>query len=296
MPGREDIQIRDPFILPVAKEQKYYLFGTTDKDCWDGPATGFDAYVSRDLISWEGPIQAFRPAEDFWADKNFWAPEVYCYNGSYYMFASFKADGACRGTQVLISGRPEGPFVPHSHGPVTPKEWECLDGTLYIDEDNNPWIIFCHEWLQVNDGEMHAMRLNNTLDAAVGEPVMLFRASEAPWVVGHVKGEGAEAKKIYVTDGPYIYKAKNGELIMLWSSSGKEGYAIGIARSATGSITGPWLQDEEPLFGKDGGHGMLFKTFEGDLMLTIHRPNKTPLERPIFIKVQEEDGRFSISI
>ena len=49
------------------------------------------------------------------------------------MFASFKAAGVCRGTQILVADHPKGPFVPHSDGPVTPRDWECLDGTLYVD-------------------------------------------------------------------------------------------------------------------------------------------------------------------
>jgi arabinan endo-1,5-alpha-L-arabinosidase len=35
-----DIQIRDPFIFPNQDENLYYLFGTTDKDCWKGPGAG----------------------------------------------------------------------------------------------------------------------------------------------------------------------------------------------------------------------------------------------------------------
>ncbi len=79
---------------------------------------------------------------------------------------------------------------------------------------------------------------------------------------------------------------------MLWSSHGADGYAIGIARSATGQITGPWVHESEPLFGKDGGHGMLFTTFDGEFMLTIHRPNHTPDERPVFLPITEENGRL----
>jgi hypothetical protein len=48
------------------------LFGTTDPNLWGGPATGFDCYMSDDLIPWEGPIPAFRPPAGFWADTQFW--------------------------------------------------------------------------------------------------------------------------------------------------------------------------------------------------------------------------------
>ncbi len=42
----------------------------------------------------------------------------------------------------------------------------------------------------------------------------------------------------YVTDGCYLYRTGKGKLLMIWSSFGKDGYAIGIAESATGSVKG----------------------------------------------------------
>src|SRR5690554_4562248 len=113
---KEDIQIRDPFVLPMKSEGQYYLFGSTDKDIWKSKATGFDVYRSRDLEAWEGPYPAFRPPAGFWSDRNYWAPEVHEYRGRYYMFATFKAEGVCRGTQILVADRPEGPYQPHSDG------------------------------------------------------------------------------------------------------------------------------------------------------------------------------------
>ncbi|MCA9961997.1 MAG: family 43 glycosylhydrolase, partial [Anaerolineales bacterium] len=72
-----DIQIRDPYIYTDQQEKMYYMFGTTDQDCWRGPGQGFDCYKSNDLQQWEGPIPAFRPTNDFWGKENFWAPEVH---------------------------------------------------------------------------------------------------------------------------------------------------------------------------------------------------------------------------
>lgn len=86
-------------------------------------------------------------------------PERKRYKDKFDMFASFKAKGVCRGTQILIADEPAGPYRFHSDGPVTPREWECLDGTLYFDKKDKPWMVFCHEWLQVGDGEICAMPL-----------------------------------------------------------------------------------------------------------------------------------------
>ena len=284
----QSIQIRDPFILPVAREKKYYLFGTTDKNCWAPPATGFDCYVSADLEHWEGPRPAFRSPPGFWADRNFWAPEVHGYHGRYHMFASFKSADRRRGTQILVANAAAGPYQPLGANPVTPPDWECLDGTLYVGKNAVPWLVFSHEWVQVHDGEICAVRLSSDLKRANGDPLVLFRASEAPWVPRNAKGD-------YITDGPFLYRASNGELLMLWSSGGPRGYAMGIARSPSGRVQGPWRQDPEPLYAEDGGHGMLFTTFAGQLMFALHSPNRTPDERPLFVPVEDVKGQLRIA-
>ncbi|MDR2068478.1 MAG: glycoside hydrolase family 43 protein [Spirochaetaceae bacterium] len=293
----QDIQIRDPFVL--REGNRYYLFGSTDKDIWHDEGQGFDVYTSGgSLTEFEGPFPAFRPPADFWSVRNFWAPEVYPYGGSYYMFATFKPKEGRRGTAVLRGETPRGPFVPWSAGPVTPPAWECLDGTLYIDKTGRPWMVFCHEWTQVGDGEINLIPLSADLKAAAGEPALLFRASEAPWTGPLRRNPGGTrpSRGAYVTDGPSLYRAENGRLLLLWSSFNKAGkYCIGTAASETGLITGPWTQQREPLFSGDGGHGMLFRSLEGKLYLTVHTPNQSPRERAIFIEMIDREGRLSPS-
>ena len=75
---REDINIRDPFILPY--EGKYYLYGSRGSEVWEDNATGLDVYVSDDLENWSEPKEIFTRTADFWADRHYWAPEVYAYN------------------------------------------------------------------------------------------------------------------------------------------------------------------------------------------------------------------------
>lgn len=289
-----EIQIRDPFVWVDRAAGKYWLFGTTDKDCWNGPGVGFDAYCSRDLVEWEGPYPAFRPKAGFWGEKNFWAPEVHAYRGAFYMFASFKNERVCRGTAILRSEKIEGPYLPWSEGAVTPGGCECLDGTLCVDESGTPWMVYCHEWVQVGDGKMMAVQLREDLKGVVGEPVELFRASAAKWAKGF-EWDKRPGTKHYVTDGPFMYRSPvTGRLWMMWSSTGYKGYAMGLAWSESGKLTGPWVQEEVPLWGEDGGHGMLFTGLDGELYVTLHGPNNTPMERPMFRKVEEREGKLML--
>jgi arabinan endo-1,5-alpha-L-arabinosidase len=286
-----DIHIRDPFVLPIMAERQYYLYGTTGADAWTSSAQGIDYYTSANLEDWEGPFAAFRPPADFWADRNFWAPEVHVYRGRYYMFVSFKAEGVCRGTQILVGDSPQGPFLPISDGPVTPQDWECLDGTFFVDANDQPWIIFCHEWVQVGDGEICALRLSDDLKSAIEQPRLLFKASAAPWA----QEINSKGRKGFVTDGPWLHRLTNGELIMLWSSFGTGGYTVGVARSVSGEILGPWQQVPEPLYAGDGGHCMVFRDFDGQLVLTYHRPNPSPDERPYFVSLRENASSLEIT-
>ena len=280
-----DINIRDPFVL--VHEGKYYLYGTRGETCW-GPANGFDVYVSEDMAEWSGPHEVFHNDGTFWADRNYWAPEVYLYKGAFYMLASFKREGVRRGTAILRAESPLGPFVPHSEGCVTPAEWECLDGTLYISREGVPYMVFCHEWVQAGDGEICAMELTADLRAPAGAPWLLFRASEAPWcrVMRHSSGvEGC------VTDGPFLWRTADGTLLCLWASFSQDGYTEAVAVSDNGEITGRFTQ-AEPLFMDDGGHGMVFRALDGQLYLTLHSPNEHLLERPCFHPIEEQGGKL----
>ena len=153
-----EIYIRDPFVLADPNSKMYYLYGTTPS--YEGQ--GFYCFKSQDLVDWSGPIKVFTPPSDFWGTKDFWAPEVHMYRGEYYMFATFKGDNTCRGTQILHATSPEGPFNVHSDI-ITPSDWECLDGTFYVNETGSPYMIFCHEWLQINDGTICALELSDIL-------------------------------------------------------------------------------------------------------------------------------------
>lgn len=283
------IQMRDPYIF--VQNGTYYLYGTTDKDCWKGDPDGFNAYKSNDLKNWEGPYKIFGPSNDFWGTQNFWAPEIHYYKGNYYLLASFKSPDKMRATSILKSDSPLGPFEPWGDESVTPDSDKCLDGTLYVDSDDVPWIVYCHEWNQEGGGTICARKLKDDLSGAIGDSTILFAAIDAKWTreLSHSSGI-----KGYVTDGPNVYSPKNGELWIIWSSFTDTGYALGLAVSSSGNILGKWEHRDEAIFSADGGHGMLFNDLSGKMHLTLHTPNDTPNERPIFIPIKETNSGFEL--
>lgn len=172
-----EIKVRDPYILPY--EGKYYLFGTRSMTAW-GPADGFDCYISEDLQEWSDPIEAFHKPEDFFATEKYWAPECFCYRDAFYLFATFASESVRTCMYILKAERPEGPYSVHSEQ-VTPPGWASIDGTLYVDE-GVPYLVFSRTFEDVPDGQFWYVRLTPDLKKADGEPQLLFKGTDAPWV------------------------------------------------------------------------------------------------------------------
>lgn len=270
---REEIRIRDPFILPDAEKGCYYMYGTTDLE--DGSLRAghtFSVYVTEDLENFSEPkVVVDAEKLGFWGQFDFWAPEVYYYRGRYYLFGSCKAEGMHRATQIFVCDTPDGEFVPLADTARTPMDWECLDGTLWV-ENGKPYMIFCHEWTQIKDGEICVMEMSEDLSHPIGEPVLLFHGSDNPDVTGW---DGN-----YVTDGPFLYE-QDGKLNMIWSSSVKGRYAVLDAHAD--SVLGPWMHSGSR-YDFDGGHAMLFTDLNGKRMISLHSPNKPDFERPVFFE------------
>ena len=282
---KEEINIRDPFVL--LDGDTYYLYGTRGPEAFTNRAYGLDVYVSKDLEEFEGPIEVFRKYDGFFSDRNYWAPEVYKYRDRYYMFATFTY-GKKEGTASLVADEPTGPFVLLSDKTLTPEEWKCLDGTLYVSEKGEPYIVFAREWREIRDGTIYWAKLNEDLSARISEPEELFKASYGkPLVKSFFFNH-------YVTDGPYLFKTEDGRLHLIWSSYGKKGYNQLLAHSDNNEIDGKWKIDDYALFEKDGGHGMVFRDKGNIMRLVLHYPNKTLKEHPVFMELDYEDNRLCL--
>ena len=169
---------------------------------------------------------------------------------------------------------------------ITPENWECLDGTLYV-ENGIPYMVYCREWTRMIDGngEMYCVRLKDDLSGAYpgAEHIRLFSAKDHP------------ASDNGVTDGCYMYKAKNGDLVMLWSKYIDNKYCIITSRTKSGRIDGEWVHDPIPLFTNDGGHPMVFTDFNGVLRIAFHENsgNKT-FEKPVIYRLEDNNGILKI--
>ncbi len=271
--------LRDPFIL--YENNTYYAYGT-GWGCFKN--TGTDLSQGWEYVGVVASIDSERDGGDHWA------PEVHKYNGEYYMFTTYKNKSTEKhGCTILKSSSPEGPFVEITGGAITPADWDCIDGTLYIDPDGQPWMVYVREWISApqGNGSFVAQKLSGDLTQFTDDPIELFHANEPSWAT------------MAVTDGCFMYTTESGELLMLWSNFSSEGYVVAIARSDNGRIDGNWTHDEELLYSKslggtyDGGHAMIFYDTDGQMFMSFHSPNtatSSRKEKPVFIALKEENN------
>lgn len=266
----DSIRLSDPFILADKKTATYYMTGT-----------GGMLWKSKDLQKWTGPYKVTQTDSTSWMGSRpmVWAAELHTYKNKYYYFATFTNRNRTidtvkgnvierRACHVLVSDRAEGPYIPMKDSVYLPANKPTLDATFWIDADNKPYMIYCWEWLQNWNGTVEKIELKPDISGTIGEGKILFRASDSPW--SKEKDEQGNDKPNKVTDGPFVFTTQTGKLGMLWTSWIYDVYTQGVAYSVSGTLDGPWIQAKEPVTAPDFGHGMLFRTFEGKLLMAVH--------------------------
>lgn len=243
--------------------------------------TGGMLWKSQDLKFWDGPYHVAKTDSTSWMGPRpmIWAAEIHRYKNKYYYFATFTNRAVTidtvkgnaierRACHVLVSDQPDGPYVPMQDATYLPADQPTLDGTLWIDTDGKPYMVYCYEWLQNWNGTIEKIQLKPDLSGSIGESKLLFRASESPW--SREKDENGKDKPNKVTDGPYLFKTGTGRLGMIWTSWVYDVYTQGVAYSTSVTLDGPWVQEERPITPPNFGHGMLFHTLDGKLLMSIH--------------------------
>lgn len=266
----DSIILSDPCILADKQTNMYYMTGT-----------GGMMWKSKDLKFWDGPYHVVKTDPDSWMgpEPMIWAAELHPYKDKYYYFATFtnqavKIDTVQgnvierRASHILVSDKPDGPYVPMRNSIYLPADKPTLDGTFWVDKDGKPYMIYCYEWLQALDGTIERIELKPDLSGSIGDGKLLFRASESPW--SREKDANGNDRPNKVTDGPYLFCTGTGRLGMIWTSWIYDVYTQGVAYSENGTLDGPWIQEKDPITPPNFGHGMLFRTLEGKWLMSVH--------------------------
>lgn len=236
----------DPFILLY--EDTYYAYGTNAED-------GIEVYTSDDLQTWKYRGMAL-DKKDVWADRWFWAPEVYEVDGTFYMYYSAD-EHIC----VATATSPVGPFTQSRKEPMIAGE-KCIDNSLFIDDDGTPYLFFD----RFNDG------LNIWVAELEKDLITIKTETLHPCI--HVSQAWEEVWP-RVNEGPFVIK-HNGLYYMTYSANSYESPFYGIGCATATEVMGTWTKYEEnPLLQKPGelvgvGHSATFRDKAGKLRIVFH--------------------------
>lgn len=241
------VPLGDPFIL--LHNGTYYAYGTNAED-------GIEVYTSDDLNKWKKETKLALHKNDTWANRWFWAPEVYYVNGKFYMY--FSAD---EHIAVAVSDSPLGPFKQENKKPMLLGE-KAIDNSLFIDDDGKAYLFFD----RFNDG------LNIWVAELTDDLLSIKEETMHPCI--HVSQSWEEVWP-RVNEGPFVIK-RNGLYYMTYSANSYESPFYGIGCATTDNIMGEWTKYEEnPLLQKPGdlvgvGHSATFTDKEGNLRIVFH--------------------------
>ena len=230
------VPLGDPFIMLY--NDIYYAYGTSAEN-------GIEVFTSTDLKSWkrpEGTNQGLAlHKDDVWADRWFWAPEVYYVKGKFYMYYSAD-EHLC----VATSDSPLGPFKQSVQKPMIEDE-KCIDNSLFIDDNGKPYLFF----VRFNDGNnIWVAELTDDLLNIKTETMHKCINVSQPW----------EEVWPRVNEGPFTIK-HNGKYYLTYSANSYESPFYGIGCATASDLMGEWKKyDWNPLLQKPGdlvgtGHG-----------------------------------------
>ena len=180
---RSQIRIRDPFVLPDPATQTYFIYSSTD---WGSEAE--QQTQGGDRLSQQGPRKLGNADAGLRSAGRTLGPRIHLGARSASLTTA-STTSSSRSPRRTCCPRPTGPSTepqtrhrnprrrpargtvsrPSPIRPQTPHDWMSLDGTLWV-EDGVPYMVFCHEWIQITDGSMELVRLKDDLSAPVGEP------------------------------------------------------------------------------------------------------------------------------
>lgn len=246
------VSFGDPFIM--LHNDTYYAYGTNAAD-------GIEVYTSNNLMTWTKATDLALHKDNSWANRWFWAPEVYYIKEKNKFFMYYSADEhIC----VATSDSPIGPFVQDKKQPMLAGE-KCIDNSLFIDDDGKAYLYFD----RFNDGlNIWVAELENDLQTIKESTMTKCINVSQPW------------EEIWprVNEGAFVIKHK-GIYYLTYSANSYESPSYGIGYATAASPMGPWTKYEKnPIFQKPGelvgvGHSAMFKDKKGQLKIVFHAHN-----------------------
>jgi len=226
----------DPEIIYSGKEDKYFLYPTTDGFAgWSG--TYFETFSSPDLVRWtnEGVILDLQN-DVSWADRNAWAPaaiEIKVDSGYkyFYYFTAAQKIG------VAVADDPAGPFV-DSGKPLVDFKPDGVDWGQEIDPDVFHDPVSGRNYLYWGNGYLAVAELNEDM-------VSLDRSTVRVMTPDDTFREGTE---VFYRDGKYYF---------LWSENDTRDPDYRVRYATSDSPLGPLeIPEDNLVIARDDARGI----------------------------------------
>lgn len=261
-----------------------YVVYDSDKDIYYMTGDGGYLWRSGDMRVWEGPFDVLRPSETSWVgtDAVVTSPEIHSYKGRYYYMATFTVPNVVIDTvagmsiprtscEIFVSDRITGPYKQLTADvPLLSPQYMAAHPTFCEDELNVGYLIYNHAAEQTGNATVQIIRLGKNLNVQVGEPYVMFRASQNPWS----SATDEEGKNGFspIMRAPFMFDTRGGELGILFDTTIDGTSAIGVAYTEKDhGLNGPWHIEQQPLLVGDVGGAMLFKDYDGTLVMAMHK-------------------------
>jgi beta-xylosidase len=244
----------DPFVWKV--EEKYFAVGTgplgttvrvKESDLSsseiDGKHLAIPVLTSNDFIHWKSLGGALHVPDQF-RNKAFWAPEVACHDGEYYMYYSTATEGLRHQIRVAKSSAPEGPYedIRSLIGATNDCPF-AIDAHPFQDDDGQWYLFYARDFLdfgnEVRAGTALVMdKLVNMATLAGDEHVVLRARND--WQLFKAQREMyGQIFDWHTLEGPFVRK-HNGLYYCFYSGGCYENETYGVDYGVSEKVTGPY--------------------------------------------------------
>lgn len=181
------------------------------------------------MVHWTDHGTVFSLKDISWADDRAWAPQAVERNGKFYLYCPVHKKNGGMAIAVGISDSPTGPFKDLTHPLIDEGDWNDIDPTVFIDDDNQAYLYF-------GNPQLRYVKLNENMisyDKTVG-------IQNIPMTVESF-GKGSHFTGTSYGEGPWFYK-RNGIYYMVYAAFAEgEKRNEHLAYSTSNSPVGPWV-------------------------------------------------------
>ena len=219
----------------------------------------FDAFSSKDLVTWEKHSNILDTAAIKWAWMAMWAPSIIEKDGKYYFFFGandLQHDRSVGGIGVAVADNPGGPYKDYLKKPLIDKFYngaQPIDQFIFKDKDGKYYLIY-GGW-----GHCNIVRLKDDFTGTLPLPDGTIFKEITP--------EG------YV-EGPFMF-IRNGKYYLMWSEGGWTGPDYSVAYAIADTPFGPFKRidkvlKQDPKIATGAGHHSVIKVPNEDKWFIVY--------------------------